>query len=229
MDKIILAERMHPCIQGEGLNTGEKMVVVRVFGCPLKCDSCDSKQTWDTQLIEYDAKSFYKEIKKNLKRFHTNHVLLTGGEPGIYLPFLNLFFQEYQEKLECEWDIETAGVHDWADLYEWEDKIQFNFSPKIGALVTESNLELKAFDNPPCDYIVKVVTSKETFQNDIEKIKELQTKYEIDDSRVYLMPKGTTKSEITKQSKWLIKQIFKTPYNFSYRVHILIYNNKKLV
>ena len=230
MIKLILAEKIHGVIQGEGINTGQKMVLIRVFGCPVKCKDCDSKQTWDTQVKEFDVKTFFKEIKKATKKFNTNHILLTGGEPGLYLPFMKEFFETYQDIYEWKWDIETAGIHDWSDIYEWESNIQFNISPKIGALYGVKDMEWKMFQSVPINYIVKVVTSKETLDKDIEAIKKLQKQYpQVGDSKIYLMPKGIDKKTILRETKWLIKKVFKLPYNFSNRVQILIYNIKKLV
>jgi len=229
LDKIILAEKPHLAIQGEGVTTNKKMLLLRVFGCPLRCSDCDSKQSWSDQNAEYDQKSFYKMIKKNLKKFNTNHILLTGGEPGIYISFLTEFFQEYQNDTEWKWDIETSGFYDLTELYAWESDIQFNFSPKIGALPPEKPYEIEGLKNLPMNYIIKVVTEKDTFSNDLEAIKQLKEKFDLEDIRIYLMPKGIDKKTITKQSKWIIKKIAKLPYEFSSRQHILLYGNKKLV
>lgn len=231
--KIVLCEPIHPVIQGEGVHTGEKMIVVRVAGCSVRCPDCDSKHAWENieYKEEYELKEFYKIIKKNLKKYKCNHVLLTGGEPGLYLTFLETFFSEYQEELECMWDIETAGVHDWSILYDWEEYIQFNFSPKIGALIPldKDIVGTSCLKSLPVYYSVKVVTSKATFDKDIEMIKTLVDMYNIPSNNVYLMPMGTTKKEILKESKWLMKKIFRTPYSYSHRVHILIYNSKRMV
>lgn len=228
-DKIFLCEKPHPVIQGEGINMGRKMILLRTFGCPLQCPECDSRFTWSGDKEEYDLKSFFKIIKKYTKKYNTKHILLTGGEPGLYISFLEEFFKKYQDKNEWEWDIESSGIYDFSSLYEWEPFIQFNFSPKVGALYIEKEFEWKAFENLPSQYIIKVVISKDTFDEDILKIKELQLKYNIEDNDIYLMPKGVEKKTIIKETKWLIKQIFKTTYNFSPRLHILIYNNKRLV
>jgi organic radical activating enzyme len=229
MDSIMLAEKLHPVIQGEGKNTNKKMVLVRVFGCPVKCEHCDSQQTWNNKDAEYGIEEFYKLLKKTLKKYNTNHILLTGGEPGIYVDFLHKFFSKYQDKSEWVWEIETSGVYDFSQLCDWEHFIHYNFSPKIGALKPEKDMELIGLNVLPMRYSIKVVTSRDSFNQDLIAIDALKEKYSIEDANIFIMPKGIYKGEIIRESKWLIKKIFKLPYQFTSRQHILIFNNKKLV
>ena len=229
MNRIILSEKPHFVIQGEGVHTNKKMILLRVFGCPLRCINCDSQQTWTEKNKEYSIKEFYKMIKILTKEYNTDHILLTGGEPGLYISFMKEFFETYQDDNEWLWDIETAGVHSWEALYKWNDYIQFNFSPKIGALVAGNDMELKAFDKLPYNFIIKVVTSKKTFEEDLRDILRFQAGFKINNKYIYLMPKGIDTPTIIEESKWLIEKIGELPYNFSTRQHILLYGNKKLV
>lgn len=232
LDKIFLCERVHPVIQGEGKNIGKKMVLVRVFGCPLKCVDCDSLQSQDYKNKQkYNQNDFFKIIEKSLKKFNTNHVLLTGGEPGIYIQFLLNFFNKYQDSFKWKWDIETSGIYDWSEFYKWIKYIQFNFSPKIGSLKSSSKIELKGLNSLPFEnyYIIKIVTNKMELKKNLKAIKKLQKQYNIPDNNIYLMPKGIDRISIINESKNLVEACFKLPYNFTSRLHILIYDNKKLI
>lgn len=229
MDKIILSEDLHCVIQGEGPNIGKKMVLVRTFGCPVKCPSCDSPHTWTDKKSEYSVEEFYKLLKKTLKKYKTNHILLTGGEPALYVSFLKQFFEKYNDKIDWTWDIESSAVLDMSDLYDWQASIMFNFSPKVGALAPERSMPLLALKELPDFYCVKVVVSKSTWEQDLENIKKIQEEFKIEDDKIYCMPKGIDKTTIIRESKWLISKLSKRSYNFSTRLHILIFNKKKMV
>ena len=41
-----LVNDIYPCIQGEGVNTGVPMMLVRLHGCPVECVFCDTRETW---------------------------------------------------------------------------------------------------------------------------------------------------------------------------------------
>jgi 7-carboxy-7-deazaguanine synthase len=36
----------YPCVQGEGVQTGVAMVLLRLHGCAVGCPWCDTKETW---------------------------------------------------------------------------------------------------------------------------------------------------------------------------------------
>ncbi len=63
-------------IQGEGLRVGEPSVFLRLSGCNLKCNFCDTKYSW----VEGKALSF-DEILERVYSFGLKNVVITGGEP----------------------------------------------------------------------------------------------------------------------------------------------------
>ncbi len=67
---------MFVSLQGEASTVGIPTVFVRLTGCPLRCQYCDSEYafTGGTQ-IEVD------EIVRKVQDYGVNHVTVTGGEP----------------------------------------------------------------------------------------------------------------------------------------------------
>lgn len=64
-------------LKGEGLYTGVPMTFIRLAGCNLKCEFCDTNHesfTWYTE----------REILDWVREFPTRRVVITGGEPTIY-------------------------------------------------------------------------------------------------------------------------------------------------
>ncbi len=69
-----------PSIQGEGLRQGEPTLFVRLAGCNLKCDFCDTKYAWVSGK-EMAVSCVLERIRKIHQNFPTRWVCLTGGEP----------------------------------------------------------------------------------------------------------------------------------------------------
>ena len=65
-------------IQGEGVFTGTPAVFVRLAGCNLKCEFCDTNHQPYTDMSEED-------IVIEVNKFPTKHVIVTGGEPSLQL------------------------------------------------------------------------------------------------------------------------------------------------
>ena len=63
-------------LQGEALNVGLPTVFVRLTGCPLRCDYCDTAYAF-TGGEWMHAEAIISEIKQ----YKTSHITVTGGEP----------------------------------------------------------------------------------------------------------------------------------------------------
>jgi len=63
-------------LQGEGLYIGVPMAFVRFTGCNLRCKWCDTKYAW-----EEGSEMSMDDIISDVKKYPTNWVCLTGGEP----------------------------------------------------------------------------------------------------------------------------------------------------
>ena len=63
-------------LQGEGVYMGLPMTFVRVTGCNLRCQWCDTKYAY------YDGDELsINEILARLEKHPTKHICITGGEP----------------------------------------------------------------------------------------------------------------------------------------------------
>ena len=65
-------------LQGEGAFTGTAAIFVRLAGCNLHCDFCDTKHEDYTIFTE-------EEIVKAISDYPAKHVVITGGEPTLQL------------------------------------------------------------------------------------------------------------------------------------------------
>lgn len=123
---ISIAEIFGPTIQGEGPNSGLKSIFVRVVGCDFKCEWCDSKFAWkkDNNTQYFTEIDLANELINKCLNTHTNHIILTGGNPCLY-DFEQIIDILHQQGITV--DIETQG----SILPKWITKLDLVvISPK---------------------------------------------------------------------------------------------------
>ena len=90
-------------LQGEARNVGLPTVFVRLTGCPLRCEYCDTAYAFTGgQWMDVDA------IVDEIKQYNTTHVTVTGGEPLAQKGCTGLL----QQLCELGYDVslETSGA-----------------------------------------------------------------------------------------------------------------------
>ena len=63
-------------LQGEARTTGKPTVFIRLTGCPLRCQYCDTAYAFSGGVI-YGLEQVLREVKN----YRTRYVTVTGGEP----------------------------------------------------------------------------------------------------------------------------------------------------
>ena len=77
-------------IAGEGPIKGEHILILRLAGCNLRCNYCDSKYTFDTSKYKmYSSERIISYILKIMKERKIYNLMITGGEPLLNEDFVN--------------------------------------------------------------------------------------------------------------------------------------------
>jgi len=212
---------MFTSIQGEGPSTGVPSHFIRLQGCNLKCAFCDSKYSLGTEHDNYkvmDILDFNKEFVK-MEKVHplVKNVVITGGEPLLQdiNPLLTLLIN-YGYTIE----IETNGTISPSKLYIEKDNIQFNVSPKSGHM--KKNI-LSEFNSLP-HAIFKFVIEEKTSTYGLHK---LALELSINKKKVWIMPEGETKAKQNLRMKKVIEDCIHFGFNFSARLHVLVWDSKR--
>ncbi len=211
----LLVNEIFYSIQGEGPSVGKPAVFLRLGGCNLKCSWCDSKYTWDPKISDNKAMKLDQVIKK-IRSFPCKHLVITGGEPLLQQDKI----KELLKKLKgYTAEIETNG----------------SIPLKISTFIEQINCSPKLSNsgNAPYPLKIKPDNKKAIYKfvvEDKKDLSEINTYIKINKipkNKVFLMPEGTTRAKILEGSKWLIEICKKEGYNFSPRLHIMLYGNQR--
>jgi organic radical activating enzyme len=116
-------------LQGEGAHTGTPAVFVRFSGCNLRCPFCDTQHEAGTMMSD-------EQILKEVAQYPARTVVLTGGEPGLWI---DEALVEALHALGKRVHIETNGTRRLPQGIDW-----VTCSPKEdGALCVERVDEVK--------------------------------------------------------------------------------------
>lgn len=63
-------------IEGEGIEIGRPEVFIRLAGCNLRCEWCDTKYAWSN-----GKEMSIEEIIQEIRRYPCKNISITGGEP----------------------------------------------------------------------------------------------------------------------------------------------------
>lgn len=107
-------------LQGEGYHTGTPAVFVRFSGCNLKCSFCDTAHEEGMMMED-------KAIVEAVSRFPATWVILTGGEPGLWV---DEALVEALHNAGKQVAIETNGTCRLPENIDW-----VTCSPKEGAIL----------------------------------------------------------------------------------------------
>lgn len=206
-------------IQGEGTNTGAPAIFLRLSGCHLRCSWCDSKFTWDRKS---GKQMTIEQVIKEIKKFPSTHLVITGGEPLLQQSELTNLLKELK-KAKYFVEVETSATLE-TFLNKFID--QYNCSPKLSNSNNKNaDLKKEVINSFPKDKTYyKFVIDKES---DIKEVESLIKKFDLPKDKIILMPQGITKKAVKEKTKWLIEICKKHNYRLSQRLHIEIWGNKK--
>jgi 7-carboxy-7-deazaguanine synthase len=197
--RIRVAEMFYS-VQGEGHTIGVPAIFLRLSGCVLNCQWCDTTEVWRQgkyyDIDEMDAifreRNFYAKMKKGA------HFVITGGDPLIQqkaIVSMLMRMKEFGQRIEYMFiEVETEGV-----LMPSPELIplvrQWNVSPKLinSGMPEEKRLKPEvlnwhAFSNSYFKFPVRT-------RADLEEVDEYIRRFRLRRNRVYLMPICNTRAE----------------------------------
>ncbi len=216
-------------IQGEGTLAGVPSVFVRLSGCNLRCDWCDTPYaSWKPE----GEDKYMGAILSDVRRHWAHHVVVTGGEPMIHVGVVEL--TQKLKELEQHITIETAGT-----AFEPVVCDLMSISPKLAnSTPTRREGGRWAAQHDRLRYqpeVLKQLMAAYPYQlkfvvrdrKDMPEVNNIVKETGADRERVLLMAEGVDASALFERAQWIVEACKELGFRFSPRLHIDIWGNER--
>lgn len=198
-------------IQGESSLIGMPTVFVRLTGCPMRCTYCDTAYAFhEGQQQEIE------EIIQEIKKFDTNYVTVTGGEPLAQKNCIDLMNQLCE--LGYQVSLETGGALDIKDVHAKVKIILDVKTPKSNE--DKNNFWPNLANIRANDEIKFVIQDYEDFSWSIDIIE----KYQLNQSQILFSPVHNVLAN-KQLAEWILKHQLNV--RLQLQLHKILWGEKK--
>ena len=160
MIKIKVSE-IFTSFQGEGPYIGTPATFLRLYGCNLNCEWCDTDiSTYEMLSVDDVAEILITQMEFN----NINLLVITGGEPTLQMEEIKRLIKELPEDIRIQ--METNG-----SIFEYIPEIEYVISPKEDKERVFKNYY--AYENTFFKFVI-------TSQDDLDEVIALKEKYDYD-------------------------------------------------
>jgi 7-carboxy-7-deazaguanine synthase len=198
-------------IQGESSRIGMPTVFVRLTGCPMRCTYCDTAYAFH----EGQQKEI-KEIIKEVKKFDTNYVTVTGGEPLAQKNCIDLMNQLCE--LGYQVSLETGGGLDIKDVNSKVKIILDVKTPKSNE--DKNNFWPNLAKIKPNDEIKFVIQDYEDFSWSMDIVE----KYQLNQNQILFSPVYNVLAS-EQLAEWILKHQLNV--RLQLQLHKILWGEKK--
>jgi|TARA_B100001741_G_scaffold186817_2_gene153742 7-carboxy-7-deazaguanine synthase len=210
--KSLIVNEIFYSIQGESLSSGLPTIFIRLTGCPLRCQYCDTSYAF----TEGKKKTFEKIIQE-IKNYNCTNVTITGGEPLSQKntkDFINLLVSDsYNVSIETSNAVSIKNINDSAVIVLDIKTPDSNESDKN---IIENYKFLKE-----CDQIKFVICSKDDYQ----WAKNYINKYNLNSICNIIMSPSFGEMDIQVLAEFILKD--NLPARLQTQLHKLIWNDQR--
>ena len=164
MDRLKITE-IFRSLQGEADTVGIPTVFVRLTGCPLRCQYCDTAYAFHGgEWLDFD------EIMARVRGFDTQHVCVTGGEPLAQKDCVRLLRRLCDAGLRVS--LETSGAMSLAGV---DPRVVLVVDVKTPGSGEESRNRYSELERlAPKDLVKFVICSREDYEWSRGRLQELK-------------------------------------------------------
>ncbi len=199
-------------LQGETRTLGLPTVFVRLTGCPLRCNYCDTEYAFHGGDIQT-----FEQLHQQVASFQPKYICVTGGEP-LAQPNCKSFLAELCQA-GYEVSLETSGSIDISYIDPRVSVVLDLKTPNSG----ESSKNL--YDNIPLlmqnDQVKFVICSREDYDWARFKIDELKLTTRVDD---IIFSPSFNEIDASQLADWIIQD--NLPVRFQLQLHKLLWNDE---
>ena len=147
--------------QGEGPYVGTPATFLRLYGCNLDCEWCDTDiSTYEILSVDDVAEILLTQMEFN----NIKTLIITGGEPTLQMEEIKRLIKELPDDIRIQ--METNG-----SIFEYIPEIEYVISPKEDKEKVFKNYY--AYENTFFKFVI-------TSQDDLDEVIALKEKYDYD-------------------------------------------------
>ena len=198
-------------IQGETSKIGLPTVFIRLTGCPLRCQYCDTSYAFSGGEV-----MLFEDIIHQVTKFNCKDVCVTGGEPLAQANSKKLL--KDLADLDFQVSLETGGSISLKEIDERVKIIMDIKTPDSGEATKNrwENLELLK----QTDELKIVICSREDYQWS----KEIIEQYKISEKCPILFSPCAESIDPRDLAEWILTD--QLPIRFQMQIHKILWNNQ---
>jgi 7-carboxy-7-deazaguanine synthase len=198
-------------LQGEARDAGWPTVFIRLTGCPLRCQYCDTEYAFTG-----GESMTLAAIMEKVASYQPRYVCVTGGEPLAQKPCRDLLVQLCDEGYEVS--LETSGAMDISDIDSRVTRVMDMKTPGSGE---NDRNRLDNIDQLTShDQLKFVICSRE----DYEWAKDMINQFELDKKCDVLFSPSASELSATELADWII--LDNLPVRFQMQLHKILWNDE---
>ncbi len=198
-------------LQGEARSIGWPTVFVRLTGCPLRCQYCDTAYAFHGgEWWQID------DILAEVARHGARHVCVTGGEPLAQKRCIGLLKQLCDAGYDVS--LETSGAIDIADVDARVSRVLDIKTP--GSMEVHRNLWSNLPLLTPRDQVKFVICSRE----DYDWAKDIVVQHRLTEICDVLFSPSFTQIKPSDLADWIVAD--RLPVRFQLQLHKILWNDE---
>lgn len=197
-------------LQGESKTVGLPTVFIRLTGCPLRCQYCDTSYAFSGG----ESKSI-ADIIAQVAQYKTRYITVTGGEP-LAQPGCLTLLQQLVDKNYCV-SLETSGAIDVANVDPRIIKVMDLKTPT--STEEHRNLYANLQYLTPQDQLKFVICNKADYVWSKAKVSE----YQLDEQCEVLFSPTMGQQDPTELAEWILRD--QLPVRFQLQLHKMLWGD----
>jgi 7-carboxy-7-deazaguanine synthase len=198
-------------LQGEALTSGCPTVFVRLTGCPLRCQYCDTDYAFSGgEWMTFEA------IKAQISKYKTRYITVTGGEPLAQPSCIALLSELCEQGYQVS--LETSGAIDIQQVDARVIKVMDLKTPASGEESKNLWTNLKYITSK--DQIKFVICDHE----DYLWSKQCVSKYQLDDQCEVLFSPSNEQLPADQLAQWILDDQLNV--RFQIQLHKVLWGNQ---
>ena len=224
--RLLVSEVFGPTIQGEGRSIGRPAMFLRLGGCNLACDWCDTTYSWNHELhdLEGELRAMTPtEVSKAAFKSRAGRLVVTGGEPLLQAQTLRSVLEYghqegWQIEIETNGSVEPQGLEGLVDLYTVSPKLSNSGQDPSRALNWTTLMLFAQSDRAAFKFVCRSPA-------DLSEVETIVERAGIHPEDVIVMPEGTTVGVLEDRLRKLAEPVIARGWSLSPRLHIQLWGD----